>query len=127
MRHRIGFIVATLVLSVSKDELVVRRAHHERTAVLAASGYVWSLPTRFPTPRVPTDNPMSDAKAALGRFLFYDTRLSGNGTQSCATCHEQARAFTDGRAQALGSTGEQHPRGSMSLVNVAYAAALTWG
>jgi cytochrome c peroxidase len=69
---------------------------------------------------------MSAAKADLGRHLFYDTRLSGNGTQSCATCHEQQRAFTDGRAQAVGSTGEVHPRGSMSLVNVAYAAALTW-
>jgi cytochrome c peroxidase len=70
---------------------------------------------------------MSEAKAELGRHLFYDTRLSGNGTQSCATCHEQERAFTDGRARAVGSTGEVHPRGSMSLVNVGYAAALTWG
>jgi cytochrome c peroxidase len=103
---------------------VVRQAHHERFDI---GDYRWSLPTRFPTPRIPADNPMSDAKATLGRFLFYDTRLSGNGTQSCATCHEQARAFTDGRGQAVGSTGEQHPRGSMSLVNVAYAATLTWG
>ena len=75
----------------------------------------------------PADNPMSDAKVELGRHLFYDTRLSGNGTQSCATCHEQARAFTDGKGRAVGSTGQVHPRGSMSLVNVAYAAALTWG
>jgi cytochrome c peroxidase len=69
---------------------------------------------------------MSATKVALGRYLFYDTRLSGNGQQSCATCHEQARAFTDGRAHARGSTGEEHPRGSMSLVNVAYASVLTW-
>ena len=92
-----------------------------------APAFSWTLPARFPTPRVPPNNPMSDAKVTLGRFLFYDTRLSGNGTQACATCHEQARAFTDGRAQAVGSTGEVHPRGSMSLVNVAYAATLTWG
>src|SRR5262249_62191618 len=45
---------------------------------------------------------------------------------SCAACHQQARAFTDGRGRAIGSTGERHPRGSMSLVNVAYASALTW-
>jgi cytochrome c peroxidase len=89
--------------------------------------YAWNLPRNFPRPRVPATNPMSEAKADLGRHLFYDTRLSGNGTQACATCHEQARAFTDGRARAIGSTGEVHPRGSMSLVNVAYAAALTWG
>jgi cytochrome c peroxidase len=91
------------------------------------SAYVWSLPQNFPRPRVPATNPMSEAKAELGRHLFYDARLSANGTQSCARCHEQERAFTDGRAQAVGSTGEVHPRGSMSLVNIAYAAALTWG
>jgi cytochrome c peroxidase len=91
-----------------------------------ATGYAWNLPRNFPRPRVPAANPMSDAKAELGRHLFYDARLSGNGTQSCATCHEQERAFTDGRAQAVGSTGEGHPRGSMSLVNVGYSAALTW-
>src|SRR5262249_22053485 len=62
-----------------------------------------------------------------GRYLFYDTRLSENGTQSCASCHQQARAFTDGRPVAVGSTGSTHPRGSMSLANVAYASALTWG
>jgi cytochrome c peroxidase len=89
--------------------------------------YVWNLPRNFPRPRVPATNPMSEAKAELGRYLFYDTRLSGNGTQACANCHEQERAFTDGRARAVGSTGEVHPRGSMSLVNVGYAAALTWG
>ena len=92
----------------------------------APVAYVWQLPSRFPRPSVPADNPMSEAKVALGRHLFYDTRLSANGTQSCATCHEQARAFTDGRARSVGSMGEVHPRGSMSLVNVAYAAVLTW-
>jgi cytochrome c peroxidase len=89
--------------------------------------YVWQLPANFPRPRVPANNPMSDAKVELGRHLFYDTRLSGNGTQACATCHEQERAFTEGKGRAVGSTGQVHPRGSMSLVNVAYAAALTWG
>ena len=70
---------------------------------------------------------MTEAKVTLGRYLFYDTRLSGNGQQACATCHEQARAFTDGRPRAVGSTGEIHPRNAMSLANVAYASALTWG
>jgi cytochrome c peroxidase len=69
---------------------------------------------------------MSAEKVALGRRLFYDVRLSGNGTQACASCHQQKRAFTDGRARAVGSTGETHPRSAMSLVNAAYAASLTW-
>jgi len=92
----------------------------------APAPYVWTLPAKFPRPRVPTDNPMTAEKVALGRYLFYDTRLSRNGTQACATCHEQARAFTDGKARAVGSTGATHPRGAMSLVNVAYASSLTW-
>lgn len=69
---------------------------------------------------------MSPAKVELGRFLFYDQRLSVNGKQSCASCHQQALAFTDGLARAKGTTGEVHPRSSMSLVNIAYAPALTW-
>jgi cytochrome c peroxidase len=91
-----------------------------------ADEYQWKLPKSFPKPRVPADNPMTPAKVYLGTFLFYDQRMSGNGTESCATCHRQALAFTDGKAQAIGSTGLLHPRGAMSLVNVAYAAALTW-
>ncbi len=92
----------------------------------AQAPYAWDLPPGFPAPPIPLGNPMTVAKVELGRHLFYDTRLSGNGTQSCATCHEQARAFTDGRGRGIGSTGQIHPRGSMSLVNVAYAQALTW-
>jgi len=89
--------------------------------------YEWQLPPGFPPPAIPEDDPMTVAKVELGRFLFYDQRLSDNGTYSCATCHEQALAFTDGKPQAVGSTGQVHPRGSMSLANVAYAATLTWG
>jgi cytochrome c peroxidase len=62
----------------------------------------------------------------LGRRLFYDTRLSINQTTSCASCHQQALAFTDGRPRAVGATGELHPRASMSLVNAAYLSRLTW-
>lgn len=80
----------------------------------------------FPLPRIPQDDPLTPEKAVLGRFLFYDRRLSGNQTQACASCHEQARAFTDGRAQAVGSTGQLHPRSAMSIANVVYASALTW-
>src|SRR5688572_15104756 len=45
----------------------------------------WNLPPGFPEPRVPADNPLTQEKVALGRKLFYDERLSANGTQSCAS------------------------------------------
>jgi cytochrome c peroxidase len=88
--------------------------------------WVWDLPPGFPVPIVPRDNPMSQEKVELGRHLFHDRRLSENGTQSCATCHRQELAFTDGRAAAVGSTGQPHPRGSMSLANVGWVPSLTW-
>jgi cytochrome c peroxidase len=79
-----------------------------------------------PPPAVPADNPMTDEKVALGRHLFYDTRMSRDGSMACASCHEQARAFTDGKPVATGVTGDVGARSSMSLANVAYLPVLTW-
>ncbi len=92
----------------------------------AEATYVWKLPEGFPTPVVPADNPMSDEKVELGRYLFYDKRLSGNETQSCGSCHQPQYGFTDGKANAEGSTGQIHRRSSMSVVNVGYFSGLTW-
>jgi cytochrome c peroxidase len=92
----------------------------------AASPYVWRLPSGIPVPIVPRDNPMSDAKVDLGRRLFYDTRVSGSAAYACASCHQQARAFTDGRARAIGATGESHAHSAMSLTNVAYNVSFGW-
>src|SRR5215469_2460499 len=93
---------------------------------LVAADYDWNLPKGFPRPYVPADNPMNASKAELGRYLFYDKRMSVNGKESCGSCHRQELAFTDGRARAEGTTGQSHPRSAMSLVNVAYAPTLTW-
>ena len=91
-----------------------------------APAYEWRLPPGFPVPKVPADDPMTQAKVELGRRLFYERALSGNGTYACSSCHHQELAFTDGRARAIGSTGEAHPRSALSLANVAYSATLTW-
>jgi cytochrome c peroxidase len=93
---------------------------------LSAADFDWQLPKGFPRPVVPPDNPMTAAKVELGRYLFYDKRISVNGKESCGSCHRQELAFTDGRSRATGTTGQLHPRSSMSLVNVAYVPALTW-
>jgi cytochrome c peroxidase len=90
------------------------------------SGFDWRVPGWAPTPVPPRDNPMSEEKVELGRHLFYDRRLSRDNTMSCGTCHQQARAFTDGLAAPVGVTGERHPRGAMSLANVGYLPVLTW-
>jgi cytochrome c peroxidase len=91
------------------------------------SSFDWGLPESIPLPREPEDNPMTEAKFQLGRHLFYDRRLSTNGTVSCAGCHQQDKAFSDGVARPFGATGEQHPRNSQPLVNIAWASTVTWG
>ncbi len=89
--------------------------------------FIWHLPKGFPEPFVPADNPTTSAKVDLGRYLGSTTkRMSSNGKTTCATCHRQELAFTDGRKVSLGTTGESHSRNAMSLVNVAYSAVLTW-
>ncbi len=92
----------------------------------APSDWKWNLPDSSITPVTPPGNPMSAAKVELGRFLFHDKRLSGNGTFSCASCHHQDKAFTDGLDVSLGSTGQRLPRNAQGLANVVYQRSLTW-
>jgi cytochrome c peroxidase len=96
------------------------------TADVPPPAYVWHLPRGFPTPSVPADNPMSEAKVALGQRLFFEPRLSVTGTYSCASCHDPTRSFTDGRPVALGATGAALPHSAMALVNVAYNVSFGW-
>ena len=88
--------------------------------------WVWHLPAAFPKPFVPTDNPMSHAKVELGRYLFYDKRLSVNGQMSCGSCHIQSLAFSDGKMHAVGTTGETHPKNTPSLANLVYSPNFNW-
>ncbi len=88
--------------------------------------YQWPLIKGFPKPQVPVDNPMTTAKVALGRAIFYDVNLSFNRQQSCATCHQQQYAFGENIARSTGSTGQHHRRNAPALVNIAYNKTLTW-
>ena len=69
---------------------------------------------------------MPAKKVELGRFLFYEKRLSINGQYACSTCHQEEKAFSDGLRRAIGANGEQHFRNSMSSMIVAYNASLSW-
>ena len=96
------------------------------SAQASAHVYEFALPPGFPPPVAPADNPMSDAKVALGCRLFFEPQLSATGRMSCATCHTPELAFTDGRARAVGAHGDALSRNTMTLANVAYSPALTW-
>src|SRR3569833_1966798 len=96
------------------------------TATGRPPGYVWTLPRGFPTPAVPADNPMSAEKVALGRRLFFEPRLSVTGKYSCASCHDPARAFTEGRAVAVGATGQTLTRSDMPLNYAVFFVCFGW-
>ncbi len=103
-----------------------KQTDNTANSTTSQSDWQWNLPKYFPIPKVPEDNPMTVAKVELGRFLFYDKRLSATGDTSCASCHLQHLAFTDGKPRSVGATGEVHPRSSLGLANVAYMPTLNW-
>lgn len=93
--------------------------------VASAAGWHWHLPAGVAPPPVPADKPMTAAKVELGRRMFYDADLSADGTISCATCHEQHRAFTEGNRTHPGVTGAPGRRNVPGLANIAWLSPLT--
>jgi cytochrome c peroxidase len=74
----------------------------------------------------PEDNPYTPAKAELGYLLFFDTRLSSNGSVSCASCHSPDHAFTDARPVSTGIGGQKGGRSAPSVINRVYGALQFW-
>lgn len=122
MKSRVAAWLTAGVLTVSVGGAAPRHVPH----VLPRPTSVIPLPPGYLPPPAPASNPLTVEKIELGRHLFYEKRLSANGTQSCGSCHQQHLAFCDGRGRAVGSTGQEHSRNTMTLVNVGYRKPLTW-
>src|SRR5438105_651159 len=75
---------------------------------------------------IPADNPQTPEKIELGRKLFFDGRLSADGTVACSTCHDPARAFTDGRQVSIGIKGRAGQRNSPTILNALYNKTQFW-
>ena len=85
------------------------------------------VPPYFQPMPVPVDNPFTVEGIELGRFLFYEERLSGNNTQSCSSCHAPGFGFTDhGQQFSTGIDGLQGDRNSMALINLAWGNFFFW-
>lgn len=97
-----------------------------KTSQEKSSTFSWALPANVLAPKVPSSNKMSEEKVQLGRFLFYDSKLSANQTMSCSSCHLQEFAFSDKNKVGIGSTGEFHKRNPQGLTNSAYYTSYTW-
>lgn len=89
--------------------------------------YQLVLPKGFPQDVViPLSNPLTEEGVKLGRMLFYEPKLSRNNSMSCGSCHVQSKAFTDGKALALGIDGAINTRNTMSLANILWEPMLNW-
>lgn len=107
--------------------------------VICAAGWQWQTtgstagktPSRadYARPQVtpfPDENPYSSAKDELGRTLFFDPQLSGNGEVSCSSCHQPGHGWSDGRPRAVGVAGTPLPLRSPTLLNLAWQSPLGW-
>lgn len=83
-------------------------------------------PLGLPLVPIPSDNPPTAEAIALGRRLFYDTRLSKDNSLSCSSCHNPKLSFTDGRRLALGIGGAIGIRNAPTLLNAAYSTFQFW-
>jgi cytochrome c peroxidase len=124
--------VAVVVAGTRAQPAPAAPAAKARTLRMPDTPYRYAdpeLPVHFQSRAVrdldntPRDNPTTDAGAALGRVLFYDTRLSANGTIACASCHHQKHAFADpGGKFSKGYEGKHTDRNAMPLVEARFYA-----
>ncbi len=83
----------------------------------------WIRPDKVPAPK---NNQITPERIELGKFLYFDTRLSRDNTVSCATCHNPSLGWSDGQPKAIGVEGRQGPRNSPTVLNTAYQRHQFW-
>ena len=99
----------------------------EPEVVAGPTPYTLQVPANFPPMTIPADNPMTEEGVRLGRFLFYEERLSGDNTMSCASCHAPQFVFSDhGNPFSTGIDGIAGTRNSMVVQNLGWEPRFFW-
>ncbi|MFP5471031.1 MAG: cytochrome-c peroxidase [Bacteroidia bacterium] len=117
-------VVLIIFLSCNKkksEPIVIRN-----TVTFQPTPYPLNLPEGFPQMPLPADNPLTVEGVELGRKLFFEKRLSGDNSMSCASCHLQAFGFTDDDQFSIGIDGLAGNRNSMVIQNLAWSPKLFW-
>ncbi|MGE5537040.1 MAG: cytochrome-c peroxidase [Gemmatimonas sp.] len=109
----LALIAAAVAVAVAAD----------RSSDRAALKQTYRRPAEIP---FPSENPYSEAKAELGRMLFFDPILSGSGALSCASCHNPALSWSNGLPRAIGAGGKALPVRVPAMVNMAWSRVLGW-
>ena len=118
--------VSFRVAAVTPTPVVSGAASAETKSPTAGTPLAFTVPPGFPQVTLPADNPLTVEGVALGQRLFTDVRLSRTGVQSCATCHQPARALNDSVPLSLGADGKPGARNAMPLFNLAWSGAYAW-
>jgi cytochrome c peroxidase len=128
-RHRYGLkAIAVFAFGFLAAGSIVSRADDATPNLAPGSGF--QLPLGIPADvweyYVPKNNPQSESKVKLGQKLFFDQRLSADGTISCATCHDPGLAFADGKPLAEGIGGKRGFRNTPSILNSMFNSSQFW-
>ena len=126
MFYRIFLFLAIPIIffSISFQQVATK----PESSLLEESSFPDEFTPPFGLPPIPwpKDNPYTKKKAELGRLLYFDRRLSSDGTISCATCHNIPCAFSDCRKTSTGIEDHQGVRNSPTVINAAYSTYLFW-
>jgi cytochrome c peroxidase len=76
--------------------------------------------------KIPEDNPLTHEKVVLGKHLYFDTRLSKDGTVACATCHDPAKGWSDARRTSAGIGGQTGNRNAPTIINRRFSMLQFW-
>jgi cytochrome c peroxidase len=107
--------------------LIVTACGAESETPEAPEAKPWlSVPADFPPLPSPADNELTEERAALGKRLFFDKRLSSTEEVACASCHLQSAAFSDPRRFSVGVEGRTGARNAPALVNAAWGKSFFW-
>jgi cytochrome c peroxidase len=123
MFYRIGLFFSTAIIialaigSCRREEFVFSEDNQSSKV---------EVPFGLPPIPWPENNPYTKAKAELGRLLYFDKRLSADGTVSCATCHNLPCGYSDCRSVAIGIANAKGTRHSPTIINSAYLQVLFW-
>lgn len=126
----LAFIGLFLLASCNKDE--PEQPPNKPSANLcevvdgAGTPYELEVPFFFPQPAIPADNPFTEEGVELGRYLFWEKRLSRNNTISCGSCHFPSAGFSDDVPRSVGLYGDLTRRNSMPLINLAWNTDFFW-
>src|SRR5271154_4207159 len=121
--YRRKYVVILLLLGFAM--MISAWCYHGET--IETGPYQFVYPANFGNRiNIPEDNPTTKQGVYLGRMLFYEKRLSSTNTISCSSCHQQAKAFTDGRVLSKGVDSVLTSRNSMSLTNLLWTRKFFW-